>query len=543
MSETSKRETDIPETIQSLLVAFAIALAFRGFVIEGFVIPTGSMAPTLMGEHVRFQTPDTGYEYAFDPTSLLRVVRQNPENKLPIYDPMISEDRAVGLMPGYRLLGNIRMGDRVLVLKYLYEFFEPDRWDVVVFKNPVDPIGPSQNYIKRLVGGGGEQVLLADGDVFTAPTDGGLDDFRIARRPRYIQEAVWQPVYDSNYVPLDAGAVETRIKRRFDGPPFKPSQATASNWTISGTRDWSFAAETRTRLDWAEDQIPFDDFNAYNVYRYPPLRGERRLSLRDVDPVSDLRLTAALVPDDATRFKTSLELMARGHRFVFGLDQGTAKVEMFDADGRSLREVSGSYEPGPGGLLDLEFAHIDQAMIIAVGGEDVARLEYEWNPMTRLENAIDSFDLDRYRANPTGAETRRPRLTWNFEGSPFEVRRVRVDRDLFYKAGRLDTRQQAAANGERIDGMLFATDPLEPAMLGPDQFLMLGDNSGASRDSRYWGRPHPLAATATGDDTPFIVHRDLLVGKAWCVYFPAPNRIEGTGYSVVPDIGRMRFIR
>ena len=134
-------------------------------------------------------------------------------------------------------------------------------------------------------------------------------------------------------------------------------------------------------------------------------------------------------------------------------------------------------------------------------------------------------------------------MTWNFEGSPFTVRRVRVDRDLYYKGGRLDTRQQAAANGERIDGMLFATDPLEPAKLGPDQFLMLGDNSGASRDSRFWGRPHPLAVGATGDDTPFIVHRDLLVGKAWCVYFPAPNRIEGTGYSVVPDIGRMRFIR
>jgi signal peptidase I len=446
-------------------------------------------------------------------------------------------------MPGYQLLGNIRMGDRVLVLKYLYEFFEPDRWDVVVFKNPVDPIGPSQNYIKRLVGRGGEQVLLADGDVFTAPPDGGPSDFRIARRPRYIQEAVWQPVYDSNYVPLDAGAVETRIKRRFDGPPFKPSPSTASDWKIADTRDWSFSSEKPTRLDWAEDQLPIDDFNAYNIYRYPPLRGERRLSLRDVDPVSDLRVAAAILPNDGERFKTSLELTTRGHRFIFSLEGATAKVEMFDADGRSIDQVSGAFEPGPGGLLEVEFAHIDQSMVIAVGGEDVVSLEYEWDPMTRLENTFDAFDLERYRANPAGAEIRRPRMAWNFEGSPFTVRGVRVDRDLYYKAGRLDTRQQAAANGERIDGMLFATDPLDPAKLGPNQFLMLGDNSGASRDSRYWGRPHPLAVDATGDDAPFIVHRDLLVGKAWCVYFPAPNRIEGTGYSVVPDIGRMRFIR
>ena len=38
MSDSSKQQTDIPETLQSLLVAFAIALAFRGFVVEGFVI-------------------------------------------------------------------------------------------------------------------------------------------------------------------------------------------------------------------------------------------------------------------------------------------------------------------------------------------------------------------------------------------------------------------------------------------------------------------------------------------------------------------------
>ena len=69
-SRPENRETDVPETIQSLLVAFAIALAFRGFVVEGFVIPTGSMAPTLMGRHVRYQAPETGYEYAFDGTPL-----------------------------------------------------------------------------------------------------------------------------------------------------------------------------------------------------------------------------------------------------------------------------------------------------------------------------------------------------------------------------------------------------------------------------------------------------------------------------------------
>ena len=40
---------------------------------------------------------------------------------------------------GYKVHGSgdpIRFGDRILVLKYLYLFQKPQRWDVVVFKSP-----------------------------------------------------------------------------------------------------------------------------------------------------------------------------------------------------------------------------------------------------------------------------------------------------------------------------------------------------------------------------------------------------------------------
>ena len=54
-----EEETNLVDTIQSLIVAFALAMSVRSFVTEGFVIPTGSMAPTLMGQHMRL-TLDTG---------------------------------------------------------------------------------------------------------------------------------------------------------------------------------------------------------------------------------------------------------------------------------------------------------------------------------------------------------------------------------------------------------------------------------------------------------------------------------------------------
>ena len=98
MSETPSNDTDVPETLQSLLVAFTLALAFRGFVVEGFVIPTGSMAPTLMGQHVRFKTPDTGYEYAFDSSSARIPLRARPQELL-VGDPMVSQSQAIGGVP------------------------------------------------------------------------------------------------------------------------------------------------------------------------------------------------------------------------------------------------------------------------------------------------------------------------------------------------------------------------------------------------------------------------------------------------------------
>ncbi len=72
---------------------------------------------------------------------------------------------------------------------------------------------------------------------------------------------------------------------------------------------------------------------------------------------------------------------------------------------------------------------------------------------------------------------------------------------------------------------------------------MCGDNSAASRDSRLWGRPSRLVTEIFGEDAPFVVPRPLLLGKAWCVYFPAPARLFGSGPSVLPDLGRLRFIR
>src|SRR6185369_7012167 len=53
----------IRETLDSIVIAFILAFLFRTFEAEAFVIPTGSMALTLMGAHKDHICPECGTPY------------------------------------------------------------------------------------------------------------------------------------------------------------------------------------------------------------------------------------------------------------------------------------------------------------------------------------------------------------------------------------------------------------------------------------------------------------------------------------------------
>src|SRR5438045_2902419 len=192
-SARSSSETNIKETLEQILVAFILAFIFRAFVVEAFVIPTGSMAPTLLGAHMRFRCEDCGWQWTVNfPTPQDRDDIAIPRNAGPQlvgssgsrggqYQDYVFSVRCPNC--GYKVQRTDRedpdnsatnppvsYGDRILVLKYLYLFQEPRRWDVVVFKAPAEPqtYDYGQNYIKRLVGKQGETLMILDGDIYTS---------------------------------------------------------------------------------------------------------------------------------------------------------------------------------------------------------------------------------------------------------------------------------------------------------------------------------------------------------------------------------------
>lgn len=177
------------ETVEAFVVAFILALLFRAFVAEAFVIPTGSMAPTLMGAHKDVFCEQCNHRFQVGASK----ERRGPKQEYTV---------VAGICPNCRFVNNMDLaddnedstfnGDRILVSKFAYTVSDPDRWDVIVFKFPGNP---KQNYIKRLVGLPNETVSIQYGDVYIA--ESGQAESTILRKPADKLLAMRHHVYDT----------------------------------------------------------------------------------------------------------------------------------------------------------------------------------------------------------------------------------------------------------------------------------------------------------------------------------------------------------
>src|SRR5947207_5797729 len=139
----------VRQTVELLVFLSLCVLLARTFSAEAYVVPTGSMAPTLLGWHRELVCPNCRFVFVVgidEEGHTGQAVSPNCGQSEP--------DQAPAIECG---------GDRVLVQKFLYEFRRPQRWEVAVFHYPGEP---SQAYVKRVVGLPGESIRIADGDIW-----------------------------------------------------------------------------------------------------------------------------------------------------------------------------------------------------------------------------------------------------------------------------------------------------------------------------------------------------------------------------------------
>lgn len=526
------------ETLESIVIAFILAFVFRAYVVEAFVIPTGSMAPTLLGAHVGVTCDQCGYEFTFDPPKSVLEAKGRVYNFLqyPLdpdpRGPYASYSRFApqcpmchyrNTVPARTPLGS---GDRILVQKYIYSFSQPRRWDVVVFKAPHDP---ELNYIKRLVGLPREQLHLFEGNIYVRPTDAAGDDaWTIARktdRPT-VQRAVWQPIYHSRYVPLDEGLRSS------------PQESWAVPWQPAQPEAWEFDGSTYRYLGRGDGVLRFtmnrEPLGEPNRLLYP--YNQDYFGEQPREPVEDIRLAAhlrATSPDTTLRLASVARL--DNESLDYGPERLTATVRL---DGRVSLEAApleGDAEPR---ILDharinplplnrtvaVEMWYVDQEASLWVEGRRVLRWAYEL-PLTTL----------RERTRPEYT----PAVSIELSGSRAELHNVELDRDLYYAS-------TAAESDTEAVGALDRDGASAPLVLGENDFFCVGDNSPRSYDGRFWGTQSQVDPWVRDrmllhrDDPEGVVPRQLLMGRAFFVYFPAPKMLR---FIPIPNFGDMRFIR
>ncbi|MBC7967545.1 MAG: signal peptidase I, partial [Fuerstia sp.] len=211
-----KRQEGMRETIEAVAIAFILAFVFKTFEAEAFVIPTGSMAPTLYGRHKEVICAGCNVSYTIGAS-------QEVYQDSGILNP---EGRVLkSTCPNCRLENDVEHagvfnGDRIVVNKQVSEF---KRFDVVVFKNPEEPY---VNYIKRLVGLPTETIQFRQGDVYAKAASEQEATIRRKADPA-TQQDIQLLIYDDAHPPkplLDNGLEER----------WAPSVYSASDKTMGG---------------------------------------------------------------------------------------------------------------------------------------------------------------------------------------------------------------------------------------------------------------------------------------------------------------------
>ena len=508
------RAAEIANTLEWLITAFMLAFIFRAFIMEAFRIPTGSMADTLKGAHYRLRCCQCGYkyDYGFEPQRF-----NLPQDTIPhgYIKPFHSRCSSCGYYQPTGGAMQIINGDRILVLKCIYQFFEPQRWDVVVFKNPLDP---SINYIKRLIARPEETVEIIDGDIYI--------DGQISRKPPKVQNELWMPVYDNDYQPVRPR--EGLFNGHFWQQPFNIA---GSKWEIDK------ADRRKFRLSSPSDQINYLSYDssagnnfratyAYDEikeYDYMPYCSDLMVRFY-AEPAGQKGVIGIELSKYKSRYRGWVDLAA-GEMVIEQLSPGTAANKL-------KRELV--KQPIAGRPALVKFANVDHQLIFQFGDEKLV------------------FDLGRLPDDAGPRDTSIESEVKIFGSGKLTLSHIAVFRDIHYTAAIINSAYLSrAAEGN-------------PFTLGKDEFFVLGDNSPSSADSRWWQRDGIKNNHQTYRKG--IVPRDYLVGKALFVYwpggfeFPWPKEVKiflrnnsrkngllRVAYALVslnwiPDVGGIRFI-
>lgn len=523
---------NVYHTLEWLISAFAWTLVFIIFVMQVYRIPTGSMAETLRGSHFRVRCAQCGNRYDHDfisrnypipGTNRAMPDTMTPSRNLPIlpHSPVcpscgFAEKDPEPLHNGQYVIfeGNqpvpakertVFKGDQIFVIKSIYQFFKPNRWDVIVFKNPLEP---RINYIKRCIGLQGETVQLVEGDVYI--------DGQIARKPDKVQEELWMLLFDNDYQPArpqepdfyqPLSETGGRVTRIYDRQPWQQpfELVEGSTWKLDGENGTVFELDSDSQ---DIQRVRYNDRmgTGFRVtYAYDDPAGYRFMPI-----AGDLMVQYHMTMEPES--SAGAEIRNRGIVYQ-GLVHGNGTLQICKLT-NGLPEVLAAGNANVGDfnkLTRFRFAFVDRLLVLEYGSSKLT---------VDLGGTLESFAQDEPSA---------PQVQIAGSGK-LQLRHIALYRDIHYTP--VDSGGRPIVHGSQDN----------PMKLEKGEYFACGDNSPASYDSRFWDRPG-LANSGVEPYRPGVVPHEYLVGKAFFVHWPGGYRPEYESLEKIPALKFLYGIR
>ena len=571
------------EVLESLAIALVLAFMFKAFAAEAYVIPTGSMATTLMGRHKDVDCSQCGFPFQISASEESNDSAEHPVDRSAL--PMI----LAGTCPQCRYTMYVGAdnpekkthlsfnGDRIFVNKCCFNFRKPTRWNVTVFRYPGRP---QVNYIKRLVGVENETLRVRHGDIFVKKD--GESEFTIQRKPLAALRAMLRPVDDNDYVQPELHQIGWPT-RWFsdDNSPWtaheslktftSPTDASETTWLtfrniVPSSTDWFYLSQHKMQphgvvnnpqlvTDFVGYNSGVDNRSSREMVVSREIRTEKG-SRKDVfcykssngmglNWVGDLAVSCSLRAEGASG-TVSLRLVKGGVEFLctVGIADGKAALSIPGVD--EFQPPAADTPIRSGQTFDVFFCNVDEELRLAVNGKEI-----DFGGAGRYDHLVDDLSGSLARDRPPTELDLTPAAI-GIQGTVADVRHLKVFRDIYYIAcgdytadAICDLRSspfrseypllESTVNrvlSTPTEWRTFGKTRTAEFKLEQGQYLMFGDNSARSKDSRLW----------TSDGIPPFVDSGLLIGEAVFVYWPHGHRIPGTPIALIPNFAKMRFI-